>query len=266
MKNELQMISVFALIAVSSLLVARSDAQADPLPGQTSDSRTVRGTINQAGELRDESGRAIGRIMMASPGTAFDISRMRIKSDGSVVDASGMAVGRMVFADEGARTGNAPTAQMAPVMPNTQLSPVTPANQFPPATTGYQPELIGPGRGMSERSVTMPRQPARSAAAEKRNKRAILMGMREEDLNSRRAKVANRIDNDLSEGRITEEQGAELKSELEATVRAQDRYERRGIIKDRDVIALYQSWDRIMGKLDVYLARNARSAIGLRTK
>lgn len=92
------------------------------------------------------------------------------------------------------------------------------------------------------------------------------MGTSDDDLTARKQRVQNRIDSDLSSGRITEAQANALRSALQSTAELEQRFRSDGIMKDREITTLYRQWDRIMGALDGYLSRNARQATGLRTR
>lgn len=127
----------------------------------------------------------------------------------------------------------------------------------PTATTSRGSEAISSGSVSSERTTTN--------AASKDSRRAV-MGIREEDLTARKSKVEDRISSELSEGRITEAQASQLRSDLDVASQAQERYLRDGILADREVRELYRIYDIAMYNLDRYLARNARKAIGLRTR
>jgi hypothetical protein len=251
MNKKERLSSVPVLIAVVSLLLISPLASAQ----QSSDDQTLRGKVNSAGEFRDQSGRVVGRIMMSAPGATFDISTMNITGDGTVTDSSGAVVGKLMLGSQG-----------SPGSPVVRAAPPVNVNPAPQTTRQYQPELVAPGHRYSQPLTQTARPPASAPMSEKRRKKAVVMGMRAEDLNARCAKVKNRIDSDLAEGRITEEQASVLQGELQSTIDAQANFERRGIIKDRDVTSLYKRWDHIMEKEDEDLAHNARSAIGLRTK
>ncbi|GEM_PF-2895532 len=193
------------------------------------------GSVNSAGEIRDASGQVVGRVTMAVPGMPFDINTMTIRPDGTVLDASGQSVGRVMM-------GNGVGAAAA-------------RRRQPQAL--QMPEQLSP-------AVRESRGPAGRLAA--RSSRSVVMGARQNDLANRRQKVAARIQSELAEGRITDGQAAELSQQLESTAREEAKYERRGVVKDRDMLSLYRKWDRIMEKLDADLEHNAHDAAGLRTK
>jgi len=268
MNNMARISPAMTAAVVIGLLLSFPNAGAS---GGITDRQTdrFRGTVNTAGEIRDPSGNVVGRVLMTTPGVAFDLAKMSISANGNVLDPHGATVGRLVLSDE--RRAELPASGTGVLVDRAGNNAIresgTVQNIQDFARGARQPAEQMSGEFIREQPAV--KESARREPAHRQSSRqsgSILMGTREADLNARRERVESRIRTELAEGRITDEQAAELGDELAAADRTEADYKRDGVLKDREILSLYKKWDRIMARLDEYLGRNARSAIGLRTK
>lgn len=276
------------------------------------------GIVNTAGEIRDQSGRTLGKVIMNEPTSTFNLQTMTINRNGNVIDSSGVIVGHVKVSMENKAGAPPPVAGAPPAAPpppagmtNVAPEPAAAAPPTSPPASGFNAEAAGstrlaaPEQTVQQREVVVPPAYGRPGAVEQQGsvqrvmpsgareytgqtvierqppaaaprmqatqekavrRHSVLTGMRDDDLTGRRARVQSSIENELAQGRITNDQAADLEGRLQMTAQAQAAFERRGVLRDKDVRNLYRAWDDIMGRLDDDLSRNARRAIGLRTK
>jgi len=181
------------------------------------------------------------------------MSKLTMDREGQVFDGKGRLVGHIsnpsnVRAD-GLEHGVAPPLVTSPAK--------TIDRAAPQAYTSATQDSAAVVEKRSKRST------AKAAA---RAAKANLLASRAADLSARRTKVESRIRTEHQEGRLSDEQFSQLLMNLESTARDEQRFERDKVLKDREMRDLYKRWDTIMADIDNDLAKNARSAVGLRTR
>jgi len=245
--------------------------------------QTFKGVINSSGDIVDGRGTVVGRIVMI-PGTTFDINAMTIDSSGNVLDLHRSTVGRLVFVPETVvsavpitRTTILPTerfieyqirlpekttvVERAPAVVTTKETVVR--TTAAPAVVTTTPTVVTktPTVITTPAVVTTPTVITTPAVVE-----PVVTGLSAAELAIRKAKVEDSIALNLTQGRITDGQAAELKGELDESASKLSKYSSDGILKDREINSILKRWDRILANMDDYMQRNARECSGLRTK
>jgi len=219
---------------------------------------------------------------MDSPGVPFDVAAMRVDRTGRVNDRSGAPVGRIVFTGSGGPAAYRPPAADTPPAQRYAPPPQAAPPEPPQASAAFRIDRSGNALDSSGRVVGFVAGARRSgedfnnATLNKRGKvvsesgrvtgRLVMDGAGAEDLARRRERLTRRIESELSGQNITSEQAAALRQELAASARSEAGFKRDGTLSDREIARLYVGWDRTAERLDRFLAANARTSVGLRTR
>jgi len=194
-----------------------------------------------------------GQRIVFDTNDQIDMSKLTMDREGQVFDGKGRLVGHIsnpsnVRAD-GLEHGVPPPLVTAPAKTIDRAAP----QAYTSAT-------------QDSAAVVEKRSKRGTAKAAARAAKANLLASRAADLSARRTKVESRIRTEHQEGRLSDEQFSQLLMNLESTARDEQRFERDKVLKDREMRDLYKRWDTIMADIDNDLAKNARSAVGLRTR
>jgi hypothetical protein len=184
----------------------------------------------------------------------MDMSKLTMDKEGRVFDVNGRVVGHITTPNAGRSDGL-----------ERGVSP--PLVTSPPPNSSYQrAEVPQYSKRTQESSAVVEKSRKSADKAAARAAKAGLLASREADLAARRSKVENRIRSEHQGGRLSNEQMNELMSSLQSTIQTEQDFKRDKKLKDREMLFLYRKWDSIMGDVDDDLKKNARSAVGLRTR
>lgn len=136
---------VCALAGVITILSLASPAA---LASQNED--LFRGTVTPAGEIKDPSGKIVGKVVM-NRGSTFDYAKMNIREDGAVINSDGKIIGHLVmnFESSGApaKTAAFPGSRSAPLGNSTRSAftagPILPSSLLANTRVGGPPESAG---------------------------------------------------------------------------------------------------------------------------
>lgn len=161
MKTSLKARSAFILLAASIFLFAqavRAEGSSEQVAANTaqgsaaSASPLMKAILNKAGEVLDEGGHLIGKVVMTG-GMAFDFDKMNVNPKGEVVDPNGNVVGKLVMertampataaypSSQGSSSGVAAQSYQQAENASTANNPYAGYQQ-----TAYSPEQRQPGR------------------------------------------------------------------------------------------------------------------------